>query len=254
MVTVPDARGSARVCSDSTLHEQEGIILDVSEACDVTGSDRRASRDVLQARWGTRRSAAGWSPPGSSRERWSLGGAGQSRRSTLGGVEPAEAVSVSLKQASANGWPLSAWLRHLPSLCALSSTTRLARRASHRRVEVEATIQDPLVPSSSMADPKVRDRSPQRLGVIPVVVMSVGPRLRNGELRETPAYARQTLMGEQDLPNPLAAGEVGIARERAAAGGRLSRRERRSSRSGRHRGGPHRTWARRTPPSEPVSS
>ncbi len=116
---------------------------------------------------------------------------------------------MSPKQASATAAVVSA-VAALVSLCALLLTTWLQWRASHPRVEVEGAIHT-LVSSSSMGDPKFGIEV-RNVGVIPVVVTSVGVRFRNGELG-TLAYAR-TLMGEQVLPKKLEAGEsVSLANE-----------------------------------------
>lgn len=98
----------------------------------------------------------------------------------------------------------------LVSLGALMLTTWLQWRAGRPRVEVEGAIHT-LVSSTSMGDPKFGIEV-RNVGVIPVVVTSVGVRFRDGELGTLP-YAR-TLMGEQVLPKKLESGEsVSLANE-----------------------------------------
>lgn len=109
---------------------------------------------------------------------------------------------MTAEQASAIAAAVSA-IAALVSLGALGFSTWLQWRAGRPRVDVEGAIHT-LVSSSGMGDPKFGIEV-RNVGVIPVVVTSVGVRFRDGELGTLP-YAR-TLMGEQVLPKKLDAGE-----------------------------------------------
>jgi hypothetical protein len=117
---------------------------------------------------------------------------------------------VSPEQLSATAAVVSA-VAALVSLGALLLTAWLQWRAGRPRVEVEGAIHTLVSSTSGMGDPKFGIEV-RNVGVVPVVVTSVGVRFRGGELG-TLAYAR-TLMGEQVLPKKLEAGEsVSLANE-----------------------------------------
>jgi len=117
---------------------------------------------------------------------------------------------VTPEQASALAAAVSA-VAALVSLGALLLSVWVQWRGSRPRVEVEGAIHTLVSSTSGMGDPKFGIEV-RNVGVIPVVVTSVGVRFRDGELGTLP-YAR-TLVGEQVLPKKLDAGEsVSLANE-----------------------------------------
>lgn len=112
-------------------------------------------------------------------------------------------MSVSPEQASAIAAVVSA-IAALVSLVALLLTTWLQWRSGRPRVEVEGAIHT-LVSTTTIGDPRFGIEV-RNVGVIPVVVTSVGVVYRDGELGTLP-HAR-TLLGEQVFPKRLEAGEA----------------------------------------------
>lgn len=114
-------------------------------------------------------------------------------------AETAAAVAAAISAAAA-----------LVSVIALVVSTWLQWRAGRPRVQVEGAIHT-LVSSVGMGKPMF-GIDVRNVGVIPVVVTSVGVAFHDGELG-TLAYVR-TLLGEQVLPKRLDAGEaVSLAHE-----------------------------------------
>jgi hypothetical protein len=97
------------------------------------------------------------------------------------------------------------------SVSALVFSTWLQWRAGRARVNLEGAIHTLVSSTSGMGTPMF-GIDVRNVGVIPVVVTSVGVVFRNGELG-TLAFVR-TLLGEQVLPKRLDAGEaVSLAHE-----------------------------------------
>jgi hypothetical protein len=131
-------------------------------------------------------------------------------------AEEAAAVAAAISAATA-----------LVSVGALVVSTWLQWRAGRPRVEVEGAIHTLVSSVSGMGKPMF-GIDIRNVGVIPVVVTSVGIVFHGGELG-TLAYVR-TLLGEQVLPKKLGGRRGGLTGPRAAAGRRLASRE-------GHRGG-----------------